>query len=76
MRAAHIGAAYSPADPEFAGLVLPVRRTRHPVAGSVDIKVDFSVTIQLVDGGPVIETLYEIKLKVAETLTAFKAEFK
>jgi len=42
----------------------------------VDIKVDLSATIQFVEGGPVMETLDEIKLKVAETLTAFKAEFK
>ena len=46
MRAAHTGAAYSPVDPEFEGLVLPVRRTRHPVVGSVDIKVDFSATMR------------------------------
>jgi hypothetical protein len=75
MRAAHFGVAHTPGDPEFSALMLPIRRTPHPTIGMVDVKVNLSATIQFGDGTPVIETLEIIKLKVTETLIAFKGEF-
>jgi hypothetical protein len=70
------GIAYTPADPEFANSLLPIRRTPHPVAGETNVKLDYTATIRFPDGPPVAETLEVIKLKVAETVTAFEAELK
>jgi hypothetical protein len=41
----------------------------------MDVKVDFACRIHFTDGTPIVETLEEVKLKVAETLTAFRPEF-
>jgi hypothetical protein len=70
------GIAYTPADPEFGNSALPIRRTQHPVAGEMGVKLDYTASVRFPDGPLVTETLEVIKLKVAETLTAFKAEFK
>lgn len=48
----------------------------HPVAGEMDVKLGYAATIRFADGLLVAETLEIIKLKVAETLAAFKAEFE
>jgi hypothetical protein len=59
----------------LAAIPKPVRRTYHPIHGNVDVKLGLTVTINLDDGTPVTDALEVIKLKVAETLTAFKSEF-
>lgn len=75
MRSSHSGVAYTPADPEYAGLALPIRQTPHPAAGIVDVKLDLTCSVEFDDGTPVMQTLEIIKLGVAETLEAFKPEF-
>lgn len=60
--------------------------TIHPSKGSteaiiasgkaVDVKSDVSVYIAFSDGTPVIDTLKQLKLEVAQTLDAFKSEFE
>ncbi|SRR6266498_1190510 len=70
-----VGMLYTPRDPEFPTLDLPIRSARHPLVGKVDMKFDHAVTVQFREGMPVMETLEEIKLQVADTLTAFKPEF-
>jgi hypothetical protein len=42
----------------------------------VYVKLRLTTQIQLRDGTPVIETLEIVKLKISETLDAFKPEFK
>jgi hypothetical protein len=70
------GAAYTPVDAEFDTSPLPIRRTPHPVAGEMNVKLDYTATIRFRDGSLVIESLEEIKSEVANALAAFKAEFK
>jgi hypothetical protein len=70
------GTAYTPLDPGFSGIRLPVRSTPHPIAGEMDVKLDYTATIRSRDGPVVVESLEEIKSEVAKTLTAFKAEFE
>ena len=60
----------------FDRLSYPIIRTPHPVHGEVDVKVEFTSEILFPDGTPIIQTLEVVKLKVAETLDAFKSEFK
>jgi len=63
-------------DSNFDAIQAPIRRAIHPIHGEVDVKVHFTGKIQFSDGTPVIETLEIVKLQVAETLEAFKLEFK
>jgi hypothetical protein len=42
----------------------------------VDVKVEFTSEILFPDGTPIIQMLEVIKAQVANTLEAFKAEFK
>lgn len=68
--------AFSPTeDRNFVDIQAPIRRATHPVLGEMDVKVHFTGRIQFADGAPIIETLELIKVKVADTLTAFKGEF-
>jgi hypothetical protein len=53
----------------------PIRSAYHPIHGNVDVRLGLTSTITLDDGTPVANALEKIKLKVAETLTAFKPEF-
>jgi hypothetical protein len=58
-------------------LTRTVSRTIDTATGEeVDVNVDFDTTVSFEDGSPVMETLEEIKLGVAETLAAFKPEFE
>jgi hypothetical protein len=75
MRGTGTGLVYTPTDPEYASLALPICRAQHPATGETDVKVDFTCSVQFADGPPVIETLELIKLRIFETLTAFKTEF-
>jgi hypothetical protein len=60
----------------FDAIQAPIRRAIHPVHGEVDVKLHFTATVELTDGPPIIEALEIVKLKVAETLEAFKPEFQ
>jgi hypothetical protein len=62
-------------DKNFDRILGSVRRTPHPIHGEVDVKVYVTSRIQFADGAPIIETLDVVKLKVSETLQAFKAKF-
>jgi len=54
-----------------------ISSARHPITGQeVHVKLHLAMEVQFSDGTPVVETLEIIKLKVAETLEAFKPEFK
>jgi hypothetical protein len=75
MKGTGTGLAYAPSDSEYEALALPVRRIRHPTAGEIDVKLDFTCALHFVDGPPVVETLELIQLKVSEVLTAFEPEF-
>ena len=75
MKANQTIVAYTPIDPEYPALDLPIRRTPHPIAGEVHVKVDITVDILFADGTPVIETLEKLILNVRQTLTDFQPEF-
>jgi hypothetical protein len=66
---------YVPGDPNFSRLPDPARRTPHPIAGGMDVKIEFAAEITFVDGTPIVETLEVVKLFVSETLEAFESEF-
>ena len=53
-----------------------VFRTQRPGGSEVEVKVDISAQVTLEDGAPIVETLQVLKLRVAETLDAFKPEFE
>jgi hypothetical protein len=64
-------------DEAFESAPGTVWRTRHPVTGEeVYVKLHLTPEVQLPDGTPVIKTLEIVKLKISETLDAFKPEFK
>jgi hypothetical protein len=64
-------------DQAFESAPGTISRTRHPVTGEeVYVKLHLTTQVQLRDGTPVIETLDIVKLKISETLDAFKPEFK
>jgi hypothetical protein len=64
-------------DEAFESAPGTVSRARHPVTGEeVYVKLHLTPEVQLPDGTPVIETLGIVKLKISETLDAFKPEFK
>jgi hypothetical protein len=69
------GLVYTPADREYASLELPVRRAQHPAVGEMEVKLDFTYAVRFADGRPLVETLELVKLKVFESLTAFRPEF-
>jgi hypothetical protein len=71
-----VGSAYTPLDEGFASSPVPIRRAPHPVAGEMDMKLDYTATIRFRDGPLIVESLEEIKSEVANTLTLFKAQFK
>ena len=53
-----------------------VRRTHKPTGEEVYVKFRLTTSVQFRDGTPVIETLEVIETQVAQTLEAFKTEFK
>lgn len=54
-----------------------VLRTKHPATGEeVDVKISVEFEIFFSDWRPVIETLYGLKIAVAQTLDAFQPEFE
>jgi hypothetical protein len=64
-------------DEAFESAPGTVSHKRHPVTGEeVYVKLHLTTEVQLRDGTPVIETLEIVKLKISETLEAFKPEFK
>jgi hypothetical protein len=64
-------------DEAFESAAGTASHQRHPVTGEeVYVKLDLTTEVQLSDGTPVIETLELVKLKISETLDAFKPEFK
>lgn len=70
-------AGSDPPDAAFHAAPGIKTRTMHPHLGQeVDVKLNLASEIQLSDGTPIIETLEIIKLKVSETLDAFKPEFR
>jgi hypothetical protein len=53
------------------------RKAKHPLTGEeVDVKVHIASEILFSDGSPVIQPLYEIKARIADTLRQFEPEFK
>jgi hypothetical protein len=61
----------------FLNLPGKVSSARHPVTGvETHVQTNLTLEIQFSDGTPVIHTLEEIKVRVAATLEAFKADFK
>lgn len=58
LKSHNFGWAYTPADPEFGSLLLPIRRTSHPILGEVDVKVDLTPTIQFSEGSAVLHLRY------------------
>ena len=58
------------------GALGPARRVEHSSGRDVFVYFPLNLTITLSGGAPIIETLRVIKLRVAETLEAFKPEFK
>ncbi len=75
MRSEHTIIAYTPIDPEYPALDLPIRRTPHPAVGEVDMKVNITIEVLFADGAPVIETLEKLVLNVRQTLADFQTEF-
>jgi hypothetical protein len=59
-------------DANFDSIDTPIRRTPHPTMGYVDVKVHVTSAVQFADRTPIGE---QIKLGIADTLTAFKPEF-
>ena len=62
-------------NPNFDSIHAPARRIPHPIHGEVDVKVFFTGDIYFADSSPIIDTLNEIKIKVADALATFKPEF-
>jgi hypothetical protein len=70
-------AGTDPPDAEFNSKPGIISRTMHPHTRlEVNVKLHLTTVIKLTDGTPVMEALEVVKLKVAETLDAFKPEFK
>lgn len=52
------------------------REAEHPITGQkVKVKVHVASEIVLADGSRVLEPLYEIKTRIADTLSDFESEF-
>jgi len=61
---------------DFSDMPGAVRSAVTADGTEVYVKALLTTSIQLRDGTPIIETLEKVKLKVAETLEAFKPEFE
>jgi hypothetical protein len=70
-----LGIGHLPSDPKFSKIASPIHRTPHPIAGEMDVKVEFTAQITFADGTPIVETLEIVALFVAETLEEFKSDF-
>jgi hypothetical protein len=66
---------YANTSPKFAGVRGRVRCAIHPIRGEMDVKIDFSCSVEFPDGMPVAETLEVVTLGVIDALELFKSDF-
>jgi hypothetical protein len=66
---------YLNTNPKFATANGRVRRATHPFHGEMDVKLDFTCSVEFPDGMPVAETLEVVTLGVIDALEFFKRDF-
>jgi hypothetical protein len=70
-----VATVHSSLETDLSRIVGHARTELHPIIGSVEMKVHMTGSVAFSDGTPIVETLEEVKLKIADTLNAFKPDF-